>query len=84
MALKNYTAVTLKTTRGDIMLVTHDGSYCATTNTDIEPFNIVGSTGEYEGATGSGVITAHATAPQTATQGFASEVYAGTITLASR
>jgi hypothetical protein len=83
MALKNYSAVTIKTTRGALFLVTHDGSYCAATNSDVEPFTIVGGTGAYAGATGSGVITAHATKPQTATQGFASEIYTGTLTLSS-
>ena len=45
MALKNHSAVRLKTSTGSIFLVAHDGSYCAATNSDVEPFTIVGGTG---------------------------------------
>jgi hypothetical protein len=81
VALKNYSAVTLKTTRGDIFLSTHDGAYCVSTATDVEPFTIVGGTGDYRGATGSGTIIAYPTKPQTATQGFARETFDGTISV---
>src|SRR5207244_137038 len=95
MALKHYSAVTIKTTRGDLFLVTHDGRYCAASNSDVEPFTVVGGSrrmrtrsssgaGAYRDATGAGVINAQATKPQTATQGFASETYSGTLTLSSR
>jgi hypothetical protein len=73
--------ITLKTTRGNITLVTK-GAYCASTNTDLEPFVITGGAQEYAGASGYGLITAHATAPQTQTQGFSSDTYVGTLTLA--
>jgi hypothetical protein len=82
--MKNYSAVTLKTTTGNIFLVTHDGAYCTTTNSDVEPFTVLGGTGAYSGATGSGVINAYANAAQTATPGFAHETYTGTITLAGK
>ena len=81
LAIKNLSVVTLHTSRGQVFLITHDGQYCVSTNQDVEPFTIVGGTGDYRGATGSGVINAHATKPQTARQGFAAETYTGTITL---
>ncbi len=80
-ALLDFSSVTLKTTRGHIFVVTHGGTFCTSTNTDVEPFNIVGGTGKYHRARGFGTIVAHATKPQTATQGFASEVFTGTITV---
>jgi hypothetical protein len=78
MQFQDASAVTLKTTRGDIYLVTR-GAYCASTNTDVEPFVIVGGTGAYTGATGSGVVNAYQSAAPTPTQGFSVDAYTGTL-----
>ena len=80
--LNDGSAVTVKTTRGDIFLVSH-GAYCASTNLDLETFRILGGTGRYAGAIGSGHVTARMIAPQTSTQAFSADLYEGTITLAS-
>jgi hypothetical protein len=80
MQLKDASNVTIKTTRGDISLVSH-GAFCASTNLDLETFTIVGGTGRYAGATGSGVVTAQSKG-QTLTQAISSDTYTGTITLA--
>ncbi|HEV7663688.1 MAG TPA: hypothetical protein VGQ62_09150, partial [Chloroflexota bacterium] len=102
IGMTNVSAVTLHTSRGDIFLASSDhGQFCvynampgaagfapAKSNLDVEPFVILGGTGQFRGATGSGVITAHGLGqdpapPATPTIGYATEVYDGTITLAA-
>jgi hypothetical protein len=86
-AVLNYSKITIHTAHGDISMETHDGSYCTTTNVDIEPFTITGGTGKYAGATGSGTIYATQTKPMALTAdglfGYAAEVYRGSISLPS-
>ena len=80
--LPDGSAITIKTMRGDIYLVSR-GAYCASSNTDYEPFNVISGTGAYAGATGSGYVDAKATGPQVGAQGFSADLYTGTITLAN-
>jgi hypothetical protein len=75
-AMATHSAITLNTARGDLFLVT-SGSFCTVTGRDVEPFVIIGGTGDYKGATGSGTIVAQQTSPTSA-----SETYDGTIILA--
>ena len=75
-AMADQSAVTLQTSKGSIFLVTK-GSFCTVTGHDTEPFTVLGGTGEYAGASGSGVVQAQQTSPTAA-----SETYQGTITLA--
>ena len=86
-AVPNYSKITVHTAHGDLLMETHDGSYCTTTNVDIEPFTITGGTGKYAGATGSGTIYATQTKPMALTAdglfGYAAEVYRGSISLPS-
>lgn len=84
-ALRNYSEITIHAAHGDIFMKTHDGSYCSSTNVDVEPFTVAGGTGKYAGATGDGTIYATQTKPMSVTNtgllGYAAEVYRGTISL---
>jgi hypothetical protein len=75
-AMADQSAITLQTSKGQIFVATR-GSFCTVTGKDVEPFVILGGTGEYQGATGSGVVNAQQISPTAA-----SETYQGTITLA--
>lgn len=75
-AMADQSAITLQTSKGNILLVT-SGSFCTVTGLDVEPFVVVGGTGEYQGATGSGVVNA-----QQISATAAAETYTGTIVLA--
>jgi len=76
LAMHAHSAVTIKTSKGDILLVT-DGSFCTSTGHDLEPFKIIGGTGAYKGATGSGLVDAQQTSATSAT-----ETFTGTLKLA--
>jgi len=75
-AMADHSVVTLQTSKGNILLTT-SGSFCTVTGQDVEPFVIVGGTGEYAGATGSGVVNAQQISPTAA-----SETYTGSLVLA--
>jgi hypothetical protein len=75
-AMTPHTAGTVHTSKGDIFWVTSHGSFCTITGADVEPFTIVGGTGEYKDATGSGVVNAQ----QISATG-AMETFTGTLTL---
>jgi hypothetical protein len=75
-AMADGSVVTIQTSKGNIILTT-TGSFCTVTGLDVENFVVVGGTGEYRGATGSGVIKAQQTSPTAA-----SETYTGSIVLA--
>ena len=75
-AMAAHTAITVKTSKGDVFMVTN-GSFCTVTGHDVEPFTIVGGTGAYKGASGSGVVNAQQTSATAAT-----ETFTGTLTLA--
>lgn len=68
-AMAAHTIVTIQTSKGDIFLVT-SGSFCTVTGHDVEPFTIVGGTGTYKNATGSGIVDAQQTSPTSATETF--------------
>lgn len=74
-AMADSAAVTIQTTRGNLYLTT-SGSYCTVTGHDLENFVIVGGTGEYQGATGGGVVDAQQTSASSV-----SETYTGTVQL---
>jgi hypothetical protein len=75
-AMADQSVVTLQTSKGNILLTT-TGSFCTVTGQDVENFVLVGGTGEYQGATGSGVIKAQQTSATAVT-----ETYTGILVLA--
>jgi hypothetical protein len=72
-----HTVGTIRTSRGDIFWVTSGGKFNMCTGYDIEPFTIVGGTGTYKGATGSGTVHAQQTGPTSATETFTGTLILG-------
>jgi hypothetical protein len=75
-AMADQSVVTIQTSNGNLLLNTI-GSFCTVTGQDVENFTVVGGTGEYQGATGSGVIKAQQTSATAVT-----ETYTGSVVLA--
>ncbi len=75
-AMADRSIVTIHTSLGNLLLTT-SGSFCTVTGLDVENFVVVGGTGEYERATGGGVIKAQQTSATSVT-----ETYTGTLVLA--
>lgn len=78
----DHNIVTIGTDRGDIFMTTN-GTDCMSTGTDDGTWNIIGGTGIFEGATGTGHVHTQATggtgAPNDPITSFSA--YSGTITL---
>jgi hypothetical protein len=74
--MKPHTRGTLHTSKGDIYWLTAGGAFNMCTGADVEPFTILGGTGEYKDASGSGVVHAQ----QISATG-AMETFSGTLLL---